>query len=197
MPIGYIVGNSYRIDAIYDRYAKMPVFKRIVAEAGKRGYGAHVTYSPMNRGYCCEVRKVEPPFKNSAHRYYQSIGHKYASDPLTATIDALAQCVPSDPLMLVLYLEAQVELLKIEYADRVALEKRLDSVLVQLFMAVALGWGHVTRAEIAETGGFDASGAQLPGGGKSVSVTVQEFRADHLGAAFLGKPLPDDIDDDL
>jgi hypothetical protein len=132
MPIGYIVNKRYVIDTLYDRYADLDVSKRIAREASKRGYGCHVYYSATARGYCCEIRKFENKFKHSAHIYFLTEGHKYGPNPLEAMCRAVRQCIPLDPLMRVLLLEAEAVQLGIEIKDRRAVEDRLERALTDL-----------------------------------------------------------------
>lgn len=216
MPLGYVVNKRYIIDKRYDRYAALPVFDRLTAEAQKRGYGLHINVSAMTRGYLCEVRTYEKPSKNSAHTYFHTVGHKYASNPLAAAVAAMQQCVPPDPLLLVLYLEAEAVQLGIEIADRRAVESKLEAALDALFEVVALGWGYLTRQQAIE-GTWTIEGKNYPGKlwftdqsdrfdnkdemidlvkpRAKATFTIDEVNPDNLAAAFgVRKP---DLDDDL
>lgn len=128
MPIGYQKGRSYYVDREYDRHADLDVFKRLHREAGKLGFGGHVTYSAMTRGYCCEVRKLQDLTPHSVHRYYTTEGHKYAPTPLEATVNAFRQCLPHSPLLAALYLEAEMHLLTEAVSRARRLEKALDEL---------------------------------------------------------------------
>lgn len=128
MPIGYQKGRSYYVDREYDRHADLDVFKRLHREAGKLGFGGHVTYSAMTRGYCCEVRKLQDLTPHSVHRYYTTEGHKYAPTPLEATVNAFRQCLPHSPILAALYLEAEMHLLTEAVSRARRLEKALDEL---------------------------------------------------------------------
>lgn len=126
MPIGYIKGNTYMIDHNYDRHAGTDIFKMLHREAGKRRYAGRIKFSHMTRGYVCEVIKMQDFKPLSAHVYYTTLGHKYAPSPLEATLLAFKECIPADPLMLALYLEAEMHLLNDAVVTAMKIEGALD-----------------------------------------------------------------------
>lgn len=198
MPIGYVVNKRYVIDTKYDRYADLDVFKRLAREAGKRGFGCHVTYSAMTRGYCCEIRKYESRFRSqtSEHIYYFTEGHKYGPNPLEAACRAIRQCVPLDPLMLVLLLEAEAVQLGIEIKDRRALENQLERALTSLrevLDTIPIAFYHGDRHIGTHAVGDLRSRP-------SITVYVDTVNPNHL-ADMMGFERPDQkhmtLDDDL
>lgn len=190
MPIGFVVNKRYAVDTRYDRYAELDVFKRILREVGKRGYGCSVTYSAMTRGYCCEVRKYETKFKNSANIYYVTEGHKYGPNPLEVLARAVRQSIPLDALLLVLLLEAEVVQLGIEIKDRRALEDELEKALDNLADIVrAFEWVEPLSADPSDVAAAHYENMQR-------TIKLDNVRVSFLSAAFTGKPAPD-LDDDL
>lgn len=217
MPIGYVVNKRYIIDTRYDRYAGLPVFDMLTKEAQKRGYGLHISISAMTRGYLCEVRTFEKPFKNSAQTYFHTVGHKYAANPLAAAVEAMQACVPPDPLLLVLYLEAEAVQLGIAIKDCRAVEDKLDRALDSLFEVVVLarGWNRLTQQQIVKGTWTLSNGQSYPGtlgpidpnGEDEVldvpirklaraTFTIGKIILDEDVARVI-KPILDDMDDDL
>ena len=121
MPIGYTVGKQYRLDRNYDRYAALSVWKRILREASNRKFSLEIKYSHVGRNYSAEVFQMMT-FKHSAHVYNVSSILKHGRNPLEAMVIALRAALDKegigcDPLMSMLFLEAEVMLLGMAWQD--------------------------------------------------------------------------------
>lgn len=121
MPIGYIVGKQYRLDYNYDRYARLSVWSTILRNASLRGYDLDVKYSHLGRNYSAEVSQRDK-IKDNWFLFSRSLKHD--TNPLSAMIAALIAAGVTDPFMSALYLEGELEALRIAYGDAVEREKR-------------------------------------------------------------------------
>lgn len=134
MPIGYVVGKQYRLDTNYDRYAALAVWSRILREASQRGFSLDVKYSHLGRNYSAEVSKMD---KIKENWFMFSRALKHEANPLSAMIAALIAADVTDPLMCALYLEGEIEALRIAYGDAVEREKRQEALVEKALDALA------------------------------------------------------------
>lgn len=126
MPIGYIVGKQYKLDYNYDRYAKLSVWSTILRNASLRGYSVEVKYSHLGRNYSSEVSEMSQ-LKGNWFLFSRSLKHE--SNPLSAMIAALIAAGVTDPFMSALYLEGELEALRIAYSDAVEREKNQEALV--------------------------------------------------------------------
>lgn len=123
MPIGYVVGKQYRLDTNYDRYAGLAVWSRILREASQRGFSLDVKYSHLGRNYSAEVSKMD---KIKENWFMFSRALKHEANPLSAMIAALIAADVTDPLMSALYLEGEIEALRVAWSDAKERDARRD-----------------------------------------------------------------------
>ena len=126
MPIGYIVGKQYKLDYNYDRYAKLPVWSLILRNASLHGFGVDVRYSHLGRNYSAEVNEMSQ-LKGNWFLFSRALKHE--SDPMSAMIAALIAAGVTDPFMSALYLEGELEALRIAYGDAVEREKSQEPLV--------------------------------------------------------------------
>jgi hypothetical protein len=126
MPIGYIVGNQYRLDHNIDRFSALEVWKKLLREAGKAELMVEIKYSHIGRNYSAEVFRLMR-FKHSAQLYTVSGALRHHASPLLAMVEALRVAFGREgfsptPLIRVLWLEAEVTSLSLAYQDAKARE---------------------------------------------------------------------------
>lgn len=134
MPIGYIVGKQYKLDYNFDRYAKLPVWSLILRNASLRGFSLDVCYSHVGRNYSAEVREAGQ-LKGNGVIFSRALKHE--SDPMSAMIAALIAAGVTDPLMSALYLEGELEALRIAHGDAVEREARQAARIEKALDALA------------------------------------------------------------
>ena len=134
MTIGYIVGKQYKLDYNYDRYARLPVWSTILRNASLRGYGLDVRYSHLGRNYSAEVNEMS---QLRGNWFLFSRALKHESNPMSAMIAALIAAGVTDPFMSALYLEGELEALRIAYGDAVEREKRQEALVEKALDALA------------------------------------------------------------
>ena len=134
MPIGYIVGKQYKLDYNYDRYARLDVWSLILRNASLRGYGLDVKYSHLGRNYSAEVKKMD---KIKDHWFLFSRSLKHESNPMSAMIAALIAADVTDAHMMALYLEGELEALRIAWGDAVEREAQQAAKINRVLDALA------------------------------------------------------------
>lgn len=207
MPIGYIVGNQYRLDRNYDRYAVLDVWKKLVRQLSLQQITVDVSYSFIGRKYNCELKRLTR-FEKSGNWYGIPINLTSDHSPLGAMTAALRDAMIDNPeigtpLVRVLILEAEVTLLAWAVKRALAQEAQIAAMLKQLEAAldlIEIDYDCENCIGMIEHGCFcKANGARRPGGSKGVVVLDPE--ADHplmdMNIRQLARIMNADEDDDL
>lgn len=183
MPIGYIVGKQYKLDYNYDRYSRLSVWSLILRQASLRGYSVNVRYSHLGRNYSAEVSEMS---ELKGHFYLFSRALKHESNPMSAMIAALIAAGVTDAFMQALYLEGELETLRIAWADAVEREAQQAARINQALDAL--------RDAIRPLQPFT-----VPLSAEPSDVAAAQWEDIQAGRTEYPRPLPaaPDEDDDL
>lgn len=136
MSIGYQKGQYWVPDEVYAKFAQRESYKKLLTATRIAGFTFHSEYSYNARRYTAEIITLEQ-FKGSAQWYIVKHNNAYDPNPMAALTRAIRESGRATPLVSVLCLEIEVELLRDAYKEqqrREAETMRLEGKLVAALM---------------------------------------------------------------